>query len=186
VTPSVLEQPTAILNQPISRPTTDRFDPRPTGAPGVAPLSYGESSAPVFSPSGPPALTQSSGSMRGLIIVIVIFVVLLGLGSVVGVMRSGIISRIQGRSSVSQSINQSLIYPGAQTVLNVDSGGGRGVLQLKTTDSLDKVADWYAATLKPTKTIRVGPTVIMKSDNATATIISDGDNTSIVIKQQAP
>ena len=121
--------------------------------------------------------------MRGLIIVVIVIVVLLGLGSVVGVIRSAIISRIQRRATVSQPVNKSLVYPGAQIVLNLDSGGGGGVLQLKTADPIDKVADWYEATLKPSKIMRVGPTVIMKTDTATATIISDGDNTSIVIKQ---
>ena len=121
--------------------------------------------------------------MRGLAIVIVIIVALVGLGSVVGVVRSRIMSRIQGRATVSQPVSKSLVYPGAQTILDVTSSGGSGVLQLKTADPIDKVADWYVAILKPTKTLRVGPTVIMKSDNVSATLVSDGDNTNILIKQ---
>ena len=122
--------------------------------------------------------------MRGLIIVGIIIVVLLGIGSVVGVMKAVFRARSQSRPSASKQLaGKSLVYPGAQTILDVTSEEGTGVLQLKTTDGIDKVADWYEAKLKPTKTVRVGPTVVMKSDNVTATIVSDGSNTNILIKQ---
>jgi hypothetical protein len=122
--------------------------------------------------------------MRGLVVIGIIILVLLGIGSVVGVMKAVFRSHSQSRPSVSKPLaDKSLVYPGAQTVLDVTSEGGTGVLQLKTTDGIDKVADWYDAKLKPTKTVRVGPTVVMKSDNVTATIVSDGSGTSILIKQ---
>jgi hypothetical protein len=163
--PDASEQPTSILNQPAGAGTvTDRFESRPTGAPASAHLPYGSAPVPLFPGSGVPMVAKRSGAARGLAIVAVIILVLLGLGSVVGVMRSAIMSRIQRRASVGQPINKALAYPGADTVLNLDSGGG-GVLQLKTTDSIDNVAAWYETNLKPTKTIKLGPTVIMKADN---------------------
>jgi hypothetical protein len=186
VSPDPSEQPTAILNQTPSSPATQRFDPRPTGAAyGAAPPSAPPGpAAPFIVASEVPAATPRSGSMRGLIIVGIIIVVLLGIGSVVGVMKTVFRARSQSRSSVSkQLIGKSLVYPGAQTILDVTSEEGTGVLQLKTTDGIDKVADWYEAKLKPTKTVRVGPTVVMKSDTVTATIVSDGSNTNILIKQ---
>ena len=122
--------------------------------------------------------------MRGLIIVGIIIAVLLGMGAVVGVMKSVFSSRSHSRASVTkQPVSRSLVYPGAQTVLNVTSEEGGGVLQLKSTDPVDKIVDWYQANLRPAKTVRMGPTVVMKSDNVTATIVSDGSNTNILIKQ---
>ena len=188
VTSDASERPTSILNQPpvgvsaVGGQVTDRLDPRPTGEPGVAPSPYNGSAIPAFSASKVPEVPRRSGPMRGLLIVAVIVLVLFGLGSVVGVMRSAIMSRIHWQAAASQPVNQALVYPGAQTLLNVGSGGGSGVLQLKTTDPIDKVAAWYDATLKPTKTIRVASTVIMKTDKISATLVSEGDQTNIIIK----
>ena len=83
-------------------------------------------------------------------------------------------------------VSQQYTYPGAHTVLNVGDGGG-GVLQMETTDTIDKVSAWYTSTLKPTKTIQVtAATVIMKSDKITVTMAATDQGTSIVIKQSAP
>jgi hypothetical protein len=186
VLPDASEQPTARLNQTPLDPATRRFDPRPTSAAyGPAPLSTPAGPAAPFAvTSGVRTATPRSGSMRGLIVIGIIIVVLLGIGSVVGVMKAVFRSHSQSRPSASKPLaDKSLVYPGAQIILDVTSEGGTGVLQLKTTDGIDKVADWYEAKLKPTKTVRVGPTVVMKSDNVTATIVSDGSSTNILIKQ---
>jgi len=144
ISPDPSEQPTAILNQTPSGPTTQRFDPRPTGAAyGPAPPSAPAGpTAPFAVASGVPVAAPRSGSMRGLIIVGIIIVVLLAIGSVVGVMKAVFRAHSQSRSSVSKQLaGKSLVYPGAQTVLDVTSEDGAGVLQLKTTDGVDKVAD---------------------------------------------
>jgi hypothetical protein len=179
------EQPTSILNQSAANPATQRLDPRPTNAGyGVMPPAPTGAAFPVAAAYGVATVPPRSGSIRGVIIVCIIIVVLLGIGSVLGVMRSVLRARSQRRTSVTkQPVNNALVYPGAKTVVNVTSADGAGVLQLQTTDEVDKVADWYEANLKPTKTVRLGPMVILKNENVAATIVSDGSNTNITIKQ---
>ena len=66
-----------------------------------------------------------------------------------------------------------------------DQGGG--VLQMGTSDALDKVQSWYVSNLKPTKIMQVtSGTVILRRDNVTATLVADNNSTTIVIKQSAP
>ncbi len=182
VSPDASEQPTAMLNQSTASPTTQRLDPRPTGTGyqgAVPPMT------PMAAPTGTPVATSRGGSARWLIVVGIVIALLIGISSVVGVMKSVLRSRAQrqNQSRTNTVVRKPLVYPGAKTVLDVTSQDGTGVLQLQSADPIDKVADWYEAHLKPTKTVRVGPTVIMKNDNVSATIVSDGSNTNILIKQ---
>ena len=73
-----------------------------------------------------------------------------------------------------------LIYPGALTTLQKGS-----MLQLQTKDSVDQVADWYIAQLKPTKVVRVaGSNAVLKAASAKVIITATGDGTSILLKQE--
>ncbi|MGA9996120.1 MAG: hypothetical protein WBP93_11945, partial [Pyrinomonadaceae bacterium] len=79
-----------------------------------------------------------------------------------------------------------LIYPGAQITMEVTDASEGDVLQLQTSDSLDKVASWYAEKLKPTKTVRVPfpvKVVVLEADEMKAVITAKGDGTSILLKQ---
>jgi len=97
-------------------------------------------------------------------------------------MRSGL--RTRNEDQRRSELGKSLFYPGAQTVLDVTHDDGSGVLQLQTPDQLNKVQAWYESTLKPTKTLRVtSATVILKNGPVTATIVAEGNTTTIVIKQ---
>ncbi|MGZ8845923.1 MAG: hypothetical protein ACXW3C_05615, partial [Pyrinomonadaceae bacterium] len=88
-----------------------------------------------------------------------------------------------GRSASNIQISRSLIYPGSRTVVDMGDSGG-AVLQLESSDSLDKVRGWYEVNLKPTKILRVTSTsVILKNESATVTLVSEDKTTSIVIKQ---
>jgi len=76
-----------------------------------------------------------------------------------------------------------LIYPGAQTVVDMTSDEGRAI-QLQTGDSLDRVLAWYDASLKPTKRMRLTSTsFVLRNQNITATIATEDNKTNILIKQ---
>ncbi|MGH9901430.1 MAG: hypothetical protein ACRD68_06405, partial [Pyrinomonadaceae bacterium] len=85
--------------------------------------------------------------------------------------------------------NSSLVYPGAETMMNITQEDGGGMLQLRTTDPFEKVFDWYVAKIKPTKTIRTPgftSTAILRAEGVTAIITAaGGDQTTIMIKQEA-
>ncbi len=60
------------------------------------------------------------------------------------------------------------------------------VLQLRTSDSLDKVVDWYIEKLKPTKVVRMKertPQVILEADETNVVINENGDGTTIMLTQ---
>ena len=82
------------------------------------------------------------------------------------------------------AIDQSFIYPGARTTMDVTKAGGGSVLQLETTDPVDKVADWYVKRLNPTKTVRMsGVPVVLTSDQMKAVITQSGEGTTILLKR---
>ncbi len=88
-------------------------------------------------------------------------------------------------------INPALIYPGAKTLMRITGGSEGNVIQLQTSDSFDKVVNWYKEKLKPASTIEssdpnLGPTghsVILAAEEVTAIISNQGDTTSIMLTQ---
>jgi hypothetical protein len=158
------EQRTAILNQPNDSSTTQRLVSRPT--------SPAQSSA-----AGPSA---ANGRLKVFIAGLII-VALLGLGWVA---RSVIKSR--SRSQSGSQISRALIYPGARVILDLNEGAG-SVMQLATSDPLNKVQTWYVSNLQPTKILQVTQgTIILRKDNVTATLVAENNTTNIVIKQTTP
>lgn len=84
------------------------------------------------------------------------------------------------------AINPALIYPGAKTVMQITGGDEGNVIQLQTSDSFEKVVNWYKARLKPEQTIEQntglpGGSVILPSQEATAIITRQGDLTGIML-----
>ena len=76
-----------------------------------------------------------------------------------------------------------LFYPGSQTIVDVSSGEGRAI-QLQSGDSLEQVIAWYEQSIKPTKTMRLTSTsVVLKNENVTTTVASEGNKTNILIKR---
>jgi hypothetical protein len=168
--PARSEQVTAIFGQSQNAATTKLLDPRPT-TPGheVHSQSLASTSASI----------TISERFRPNLVTIAIVLSLLTVVSVVVVwsLRAG------SRSAGNVEISRSLIYPGARTVVDMGDRGG-AVLQLETTDALDKVQAWYESNLNPTKTLRVNSTsTILKRDKVTVTLVSEDNLTSIVIKQ---
>lgn len=93
---------------------------------------------------------------------------------------------VRMRSHSTTTDNAALIYPGAQTVVDMTSEEGRAI-QLQTADSLDQVLAWYEGSLKPTKTMRLTSTsFVLRNQNVTATIASEDNKTNILIKQSPP
>ncbi len=121
--------------------------------------------------------------MRGKISAGAIIVALLVIVSVVGVIMYVRSSRTHSPVSVNKLDHQALIYPGARTMANVTSPTGTGVLQLQTSDDMDKVANWYLVHLKPASRQRVSSMVTMTSGNVNVVILSDSGSTNIRITQ---
>ncbi|MDX6692707.1 MAG: hypothetical protein QOF02_310 [Blastocatellia bacterium] len=86
----------------------------------------------------------------------------------------------------SNSISRAYIYPGSETMLDLKSANGGGLLQLRTKDSYEKVLAWYTAKLKPDNIIKTpdaGQSTILKSDKLMAIINSQDDGTNIMLKE---
>jgi hypothetical protein len=82
------------------------------------------------------------------------------------------------------TINPALVYPGAETRMEMRDGDEGAMMQLRTSDSYDKVVAWYIATLKPSNTIKTpGPSVILRTSDMMVIITGAGGETNVVIKQ---
>ncbi len=82
------------------------------------------------------------------------------------------------------AIDQSLIYPGARTTLNVIDEENK-VVQLHTSDSPDKVIEWYTARLKPKNVVRMEnvPTVLTNEETSVV-LTPQGGGTDILITKE--
>ena len=162
------ELPTELLEQ--KNVTTSRLNPRATSPEtplrAVVPdLALGEDDA------------ASQRSRRRWTLIGSAFVVLLlcGIIAAVAYVRSGTNNRT--------THDTTLFYPGSQTVVDVSSGDGRAI-QLQSGDSLDQVIAWYEKSIRPTKTMRLTSTsVVLKNENVTVTVATEGSNTNILIKR---
>ena len=144
---------------------TQRLESRPT-APNAPRLNL---------PSPVPTKEPSRHGGKLMLIGALLIILLAGLVTTVAIMRAHV-----NRRNVSE---ESIIYPGARKVMDIVADGGGRALQLETSDSLEKVDDWYRETLKPDKVIRLSATsVVLKNEKAVATIVREGDQTNILIK----
>jgi hypothetical protein len=143
---------------------TQRLDSRPTSEPRRAPmLDAGSEAGKARKPWTP---------------VLALIVVGLIIATLVGVVA---IKRIRTQSRTVTT--DPLLYPGAQTLLDISNPDGGRALQLQTSDSLDKVEKWYDRNLRPQKIVRLtSSSVVLKNENTTATIASEGGMTNILIK----
>lgn len=93
-------------------------------------------------------------------------------------------------STQGTTINRAFLYPGAETTMEVTSADEGNVLQLQTSDSFDKVVDWYTTKLKPTNVVRTkNPTsnvvnVILEAGELKAIITANGNVTTIMLAQE--
>jgi len=167
------EEPTRHLNERIEGGATQRLEPRATSpSPGSLKNPGGDSVAAAN------LHRQATSSRRQ-----VPKVLLLGGVALVIVAIISSVAFVKMRSHSRITDNAALIYPGAQTVVDMTSDEGRAI-QLQTGDSLDRVLAWYEGTLKPTKTMRLTSTsFVLKNQQVTATIATEDNKTNILIKQ---
>ena len=167
--PNSSELPTAMLDQK-SNVNTSRLNPRATSpeTPLRAVLSR-------LAPSAGDATAQA-GRRRWLLIGGALLVLL-----ICGIVASVVYVRFNSHRRTTD--DATLIYPGAKTIVDVSSGDGRA-MQLQTGDSLERVIAWYEKSIKPTKTMRLTSTsVVLKNENVTTTLASEGGKTNILIKR---
>lgn len=101
------------------------------------------------------------------------------------VVSAGVALLMMWRSRSAGSISRSLVYPNAETIVDMKSEEG-SALQLRTRDPFNKVVDWYVTNLKPTKTMKLTESnVLLKAGNITTVIAAEDNETNIVIKQAA-
>jgi len=82
----------------------------------------------------------------------------------------------------STSIDDSLKYPGAEVLTDVNSGRGKGVLHLQTKDSARKVIEWYTARLKPTENVNLPfGNAILRAGDIAVVINGTEDGTNILL-----
>lgn len=88
-----------------------------------------------------------------------------------------------GNRTGTNSISRDFIYPGAETLMDMTHSNEASLLQLRTTDSYQKVFDWYVAKLKPDSVFKPSDSnAILKSDKLVAIINSSGEGTIIMLK----
>jgi hypothetical protein len=80
-------------------------------------------------------------------------------------------------------ISDSLIYPGSERTMDMTTGEGK-LVSLRTTDPVDKVAEWYASKTGSMKVVRIpGNNAILKGNGMSIFITAVGQETNILIKQ---
>jgi len=159
--------------------TTRRLDPRPTNERGEMQFQPPYASAPLPQPQA--ARSKAHPLILSGIAMIVLFLGIIAVVAVVRMRTPTRIVKVVGKSAAAQG---ELVYPGADTLLDVGDSDGSRVLKLRTADPLNLVQHYYETTLQATKTVAVSNTVvIIRNDKVTATLLAEGDKTSILIKQ---
>jgi len=74
-----------------------------------------------------------------------------------------------------------LIYPGSTVTMTVPGRDGKGVTNLTTHDSLEKVVDWYTARIQSAKRLMLGPTTMLTAKDLVVMITGDGNGTNVLI-----
>ena len=77
-------------------------------------------------------------------------------------------------------INTELYYPGAKVTLETFDARGKAV-QLTTSDSVAKVAEWYKAKIAPTNITRAENFVTLTGNGIAVVITDDDDETQIIL-----
>ena len=131
------ERPTALFDE-AKVVATQRLDPRQT-----TPQRPGLNVSP--SPVSPVAKPANKSVLIG----IVLLMVLAAIVSTVAVVRNRIRSHSHSASS------EGLIYPSARKTMDVVAEGGGRAVTLETSESFEKVDEWYRSTLKPEKVVRL-------------------------------
>ena len=160
------EATTAILGNAPGSATTQRLDPRPTSSDRGLP-----------NPVGALSVDATSGGRRKAVVGGFILVLI-----VVGILTVGALMRMRNANATPDT--RALIYPGAQTVVDMTNTDGSRTIQLQTKEPLAQVENWYQSNLKLSKKVRLTSTsVVMKKEKVTITLAEEEGSTNILIKQ---
>jgi hypothetical protein len=142
---------------------------------------------------------QSGGHNHLLILAVVILIVLTGLAILVPRVAQRVSIAMRGRphdaatqpppdtgsasdAALSPEL-EALRYPGSKRTMQVDDDPGKEVLGFQSSDSVDKVTEWYVAKLHPTKVIHLPVGSIIKNADATVVLTGVGGVTNIIVKR---
>lgn len=82
------------------------------------------------------------------------------------------------------AISRDLIYPGAREAMRMEQDSGVKMLQLRTSDPMTKVVDWYLQRLNTTKRVDIpGISTILKANGINVIITGADGETQILINQ---
>lgn len=164
----------------------------PTGPAYIAPQEHQQIPLSPL-PTEPPAPKKK----RGVKILLLSFVLLMALGVVSLVVLGQLLRRMKPRIPVppppppvviqipgpSSGID-ALIYPGAQTKLDLRKDDEGRMLQLETKEPFDKVVAWYVARIHPTEQIIKPPNeAVLKSEEFSVVIHQIANGNSIMVKE---
>ena len=172
------EQPTALFGNRTDNVTTQRLDPRPTSPDrGMGLSSYA-------SPTTNHSSTRKQMGRKGLFVGVIVLLLILGIVSALAVVRMRNRPEVVGMGTKAADGKAVLLYPGAQTIVDLKNADGSSTIQLETSDSIDRVESWYQSNLKLTKTVRLtSASVVMRNEKVTITLASEDNKTAILIKQ---
>ena len=159
------EATTALFGNTADDATTQRLDPRPTSPDrGLHPRA------------GTMVGSASPGRRKVVVGGSVLVLIIVGILTTVAVMRM--------RNANATSDTGALIYPGAQTFVDMTNTDGSRTIQLQTKEPLARVESWYQTNLKLSKTVRLtSASVVMKKEKVTITLAEEDGATNILIKQ---
>jgi hypothetical protein len=172
------EQPTALFGKTPENVTTQRLDPRLT-SPDRGATRLSQHASPLANNSSTRAKSPRQSLIGGVILLLIV-----GIVSAVAVVKMRSRAEVVGRSSQAAAGNATLLYPGAQTIVNMTNTDGSRTIQLETSDQLDRVESWYQTNLKLTKTVRLtSASVVMKNEKVTISLANENNKTVVLIKQ---
>ena len=82
---------------------------------------------------------------------------------------------------ITDSIEPSLVYPGARETMSVVSEGGKRVVRLQSDDPATRIADWYIARLRVDKKVTVFGQTILKAGDISIIITGGDEGAQILI-----
>lgn len=87
----------------------------------------------------------------------------------------------------SSATGNPLVYPGSEIVMEMTGQQEGRVLQLRTSDPLNEVVEWYVEKIKPTSTIKtpVENVTVLRGEGVNVVITGGGAQTEIIIRQGA-
>lgn len=78
------------------------------------------------------------------------------------------------------AVSDDLFYPGADVVMRMGDGEG-GLVQLRTSDPIGKVSQWYREKITPVNTISKEGKIVLTGSGIMVVMQEGGDGTSIML-----